>query len=362
MGMLIPLLLASAAVALLSASLGLLLIGSYASASAAHPFVLSSVCGLMIGIGVLVILPETLEGLVHEAGWHATHVLLLFLSSMFALFVLDHCCFEHTHLPPRTPAAAAPPSVEPDAAATLTDAPPAGCEPCEDPPPPPPPPPPPCEALECGCTECGESWPPPGFSRRRRAFRTTAQLLAADEARSGGEAAGKAAEARGAPRRTWRRAARLTLALRMCAWMLHAMIDGMLLSGATSVPALVFTVLPVGICAAQDVSAFTLSMARAGCTRPVLLTANALFAISFPLGAIASYLTMEKAGSHVVLLVIRCVVAGIFVYMAIFELSPPHSHNRYVNAMYSISFAAGALCAISIEAIEEMASSTGENE
>eukprot|EP00966_Prymnesium_polylepis_P302252 6983319-Prymnesium_polylepis.1 len=58
-------------------------------------------------IGVLVILPETIEGLVHEAGWPIERVMLVFLSSIVGMFVLDHCFFEHEHLPASGSAAAA---------------------------------------------------------------------------------------------------------------------------------------------------------------------------------------------------------------------------------------------------------------
>ena len=54
----------------------------------------------MTGLGLLVILPDTIEELVHEAWWPVERVLLVFLSSILVLFCIDNCFLEHQHLPP----------------------------------------------------------------------------------------------------------------------------------------------------------------------------------------------------------------------------------------------------------------------
>jgi hypothetical protein len=59
----------------------------------------SSVCGLMIGISLLVILPDSIRGLMDNSGWTVGDVLILFVVSVVCMFVIDHCLLEHEHLP-----------------------------------------------------------------------------------------------------------------------------------------------------------------------------------------------------------------------------------------------------------------------
>ena len=74
---------ASATVALVAAATGFALVHQGAAGScASHPFASALLCGLLVGIGVLVILPESMEGLAIEASWSPEHVIFLFLSSM----------------------------------------------------------------------------------------------------------------------------------------------------------------------------------------------------------------------------------------------------------------------------------------
>ena len=77
----------------------------------------AGVTGLLIGIGLLVMLPHAAEELV-EDGWRLDHVMLLFLSSVAFMFVLEHCVLQHAHVH-HSPAAepAAETTAAPDAAA-----------------------------------------------------------------------------------------------------------------------------------------------------------------------------------------------------------------------------------------------------
>ena len=57
----------------------------------------AGVSGLLIGIGLLVMLPHAAEELV-EDGWRLDHVMLLFLSSVAFMFVLEHCVLQQAHV------------------------------------------------------------------------------------------------------------------------------------------------------------------------------------------------------------------------------------------------------------------------
>ena len=82
--------------------------------------------------------------------------------------------------------------------------------------------------------------------------------------------------------------------------------------------------------------------------------------MSFPLGALTAYVSYAGPRSRLVMLVMRCAVAGIFVYMALFELKPPAASSRAESLLYLAAFVAGAACAFTVELIEHV--TTGEDE
>jgi len=147
------------------------------------------------------------------------------------------------------------------------------------------------------------------------------------------------------------------VSVRVGAWMLHAMVDGMVLASAPSTTVLLATALPVTLCALQDVAAFTVTMARLGFDSPRVLTA-AVVALScaFPLGALLSHAALSSAASESAVNVVRTVVAGVFVYMALFELAPPHTHNRIANTIYLLCFVGAAALAYSVDVVQELLS------
>ena len=55
----------------------------------------------------------------------------------------------------------------------------------------------------------------------------------------------------------------------------------------------------------------------------------------------------------------RTIVAGIFTYMELFELSPPHTHNRAANAVYVLAFAGGVSMAYTAELVEQVTAVEG---
>lgn len=90
-----PALISAIAIGLIAVSLGFGLIyrGTTLSAS---PIVLCSVTGLMVGIAVLVILPEAVESMI-ELGWKCEHIFLLFLFPPLIMFFFEHVVVEHSH-------------------------------------------------------------------------------------------------------------------------------------------------------------------------------------------------------------------------------------------------------------------------
>lgn len=428
---------AAAWVGLVSLVAGLLLVRSQTARGPPHPFTSAFVSGLLIGISVLVVLPEALDRL-PAAGFTNAQVLLLFLGSAAVMFFLDHSVMEHQHVgrgerlptssswgvamrgerlptsslaepqrmkggdtlavPTAGEDATAEPSEETDSdteeasdtpneqvmtrdaanssdeLAPLPHAPVAWC-PCHGgdpfanggvisfnpmrsafsmvggrqvcpnvrmvptvPSPPPSPPSPPSPLWQPTPDELEE-----GCSRTRT--RTSAEMqLLKDELGAPAARCGQA------------RCQRVcAVAIRVCAWMLHAMIDGMVLSSAPSTYVLIATAVPVTACALQDVAAFTVTMARLGASSRRSLTA-AVVALScaFPFGALISHIVLESASSDTAVNVVRAVVAGVFTYMALFELAPPHTHSRAANCCYLLCFTCGAAVAYLANVVEQL--------
>jgi len=84
-------------VGLVSLVTGLLLVRRQTARGPPHPFASAFVSGLLIGISVLVVLPEALDRL-PAAGFTNAQVLLLFLGSAAVMFFLDHSVMEHQHV------------------------------------------------------------------------------------------------------------------------------------------------------------------------------------------------------------------------------------------------------------------------
>ena len=118
---------------------------------------------------------------------------------------------------------------------------------------------------------------------------------------------------------------------------------------------LLATVVPVTVCALQDVAAFTLTMARFGfVSRRSLTAAVVALSCAYPAGALLSHAVLESASSVTAVNVIRTLVAGVFTYMALFELAPPHTHSRAANTCYLLYFTCGAATAYVVEVVAQL--------
>ena len=83
------------AVACLVLGSGLLYRGTSLSAS---PLVLCSVTGLLIGIAMLVVLPQAFESLLTKELWPAERIFALFISAPLIMFFLEHVIIDHEHV------------------------------------------------------------------------------------------------------------------------------------------------------------------------------------------------------------------------------------------------------------------------
>ena len=98
-----------------------------------------------------------------------------------------------------------------------------------------------------------------------------------------------------------------------------------------------------------------MTIARIGFdSRRDLTAAVVALSCAFPAGALASHAALLSASSETAVNVVRIVVAGVFAYMALFELAPPHTHSRAANACYVLCFICGTATAYLVEAIAQL--------
>ena len=65
-------------------------------ATSPSPLVLCAVAGLLVGMSLLVVLPQATESL-SEQGWKMETIFILFLVSPMVMFFVEHILVEHTH-------------------------------------------------------------------------------------------------------------------------------------------------------------------------------------------------------------------------------------------------------------------------
>lgn len=140
----------------------------------------------------------------------------------------------------------------------------------------------------------------------------------------------------------------LGVALRAWPYVLHSSIDGAMLGTAQSWKTLASLTLCVSLCAVQDVGTIIVSLSASGSSRRATLATNMLFAVGFPFGA-----TLGVAfAAHVAVAPLQAFAAGLFVYMTVFELAPPHAHGRAAALGQLLAFAAGLALVVVSQTVE----------
>ena len=140
--------------------------------------------------------------------------------------------------------------------------------------------------------------------------------------------------------------------LRLLAWFVHAMFDGVVLGACPSLGALPPLAAAIFACALQDTAAFCVIISARNVGRIAELVSIVLFSLALPVGAGATALASAAHDDEWELIAAsRVVIAALFVYMAA-EMAPPHSHSRARNLKYALAFVLGAATASLAEFIE----------
>merc|ERR1711920_191954 len=338
-----------------------------------RPVLVSFIGGILIGISLLVLLPEGADELTERYGWPMRHVLLLFIGSAASLFLLEHCVLGHEHAPaPNNPmlasldAASAPiPAPEPSSIASTA----VQCEPCEVTP-----------VVTCevtlvitfavttkqrrqrklliggkpgslnGIAMSGETGSLSGIAMSGQLPCECCEdsgMLECDRANQGWLTEAFCP-------RTPHVLAALRLAseaTRLLAWMVHSFLDGIALGSCNSTGTLLPLALAMLVCTLQDTSAFCACLHRVSKLRFVIALVS--FSLTFLLGVVVSLWSLRSASaSPKALELARVIMAAFFVYMAIFEMSPPHTHARLRNFTYLLAFSLGVSIAATTDVLE----------
>ena len=315
-------------------------------------FVTTIVSGTLSGLALLVMLPSALE----EARLHGettASVMLTFAGAPLGMFFIHHILFEHHHHPPQSADLDSQPNSSSSGGTDSTAAgggssigSPKGTAPVW------------WKQRTPGCAHdrCRQGCSGPGSPRRP----ASPKPLAAD----GGnvllaicdEACGSAVESRRASADDQEPPTPEELVLvfvRAAAWFVHSVLDGAMLGAAQSVPILFATLIPVVVCALQDVGSLVVSDAARRQTNGQTVLTSFVFAAGFPVGTALVACIPSWAETELALPLLRAAVAGIFFYMAIFELGPPHAHGRWASLMQLAAFMLGLSAAYVAELTED---------
>lgn len=295
----------------------------------------SLLSGLLVGLGLCVMLPLAVAhcGPGAEA---VQHVLLLFGGAPMIMFFFNHIVLQHSHGPQGHPAGDASDCLECSQPVRL-NAPLLFCPPVGMP----------TESTKLvGWTRTMSFGP-----KSAKPIVSPAKADSDDEDDEGASPRDCASAAS-----QW-----ASVLLRCLPYTVHASVDGALLGTASSPMMLASLALSVAFCSVQDVGTILASLGVAGATYRVKLVTCALFGAGFPLGtacslALAAASTAsasDHAATERALSSLRAFAAGLFVYMALFELAPPHGHGRLQNLRLLLAFAAGVSIAYLSDSTED---------
>ena len=135
-----------------------------------------------------------------------------------------------------------------------------------------------------------------------------------------------------------------TLSLWIVAWSLHAYTDAIVISSAVDLKQAIELAVPICICALLDSLALTFQLSKLGATNTEMAVAVCMFALMFPVGAWTGFESVhagQESSNQVGLSFLRLFAAGAFLYLAIFEINPPHTHGRRDNILIATTFVTG---------------------
>jgi len=338
----------SVIVGIVTLTVGLMLV-YHGTSMSSSPLILCSVTGLLIGLALTVVLPQALERLMTVMP--SERIFIIFILAPLAMFIWEHVILDHQHIHP------------------LADGSTAGCgdvgcdDGCGDLPE---------EAPDTSAPGGGWAFKPkkakPGEKTSLLGKGKKGTVMPSGMPGGGGEAGAPAAAEGGTPSRWMPKMLqpgcqpiwliwlfeKWALLMRLGAWLIHSFFDGIILGSSDPRPSVMLPLtLAILVCAIQDVAGMYIYFSTRKVDRTFLVCGIVGFAFAFPVGAGVSVAAFwgQRQSEWVDLL--RVALAGLFVYMALFEMAPPHAHGRWQNLKYALAFSFGLGSAYLADAFEE---------
>ena len=278
----------------------------------------SFISGLLTGMGMLVMLPLAMEDLTQD--WPFEHVMLVFCSAPMLMFFFNHVVLDHQHLDEQSCAHS-------HSHGTST-------------------------TIVCGQTP------------KRISFNKVASPTFCPVTTVGNDMPQK-------PNANLKAACmeRLSVLFGAVPYAVHAAVDGSILGTAHSPIMLASLTIPISLCAVQDVGTIIVSLSATKATDRDIFATASCFGIGFPVGAslmtalAGASSTSDADGDSLPSTPVPWLpafAAGLFLYMALFELAPPHAHGRKASFHNLLAFAGGLATAYVMEAMESWATDMAE--
>ena len=300
-------------------------------ATSPSPFVLCAVAGLLVGMSLLVVLPQATESL-SEQGWKMETIFILFLASPMAMFFAEHIVVEHTHGGLHSDQTAHAHFEGGDAKEHQV------------------------HVINVSVTD--QSSEPFKFTGVPDMKGSSPRARAAE--RAGLLSKGLLSE-RDADRNRGRERLKAILkvvsmtfgtGLRLLAWLVHAALDGVLLATSKKLSVLIPLTLAVAICSFGDMACLYVYLSARKCSERWKVIVIVSFCSAYPLGTGVTILVLKEAPG-IALNILRAVLSGLFIYVGFFELMPPVPHGQMHSLKFFLAFSTGLVIAYLGDVIED---------
>ena len=298
------------------------------------PLMLCMLAGLLVGISLLVVLPQATDSLGAQ-GWQTESVHVLFLLAPMAMYFIENIMVEntrgdlihgqlaHVHLQGGGPKGHQVFVVD---VSTLT--------------------------------EQAEREPPVKFNRisQKQECQQCGPVLPVDErsnllAQNGRPALAPRKQLADRVVALKRCSVGFGMGFRLVARIVDAALDGVLLATSTEVGVLIPLTLAICLCSSGDVVCLYVYFTKRNCAKCFKAFAIAMVCLAFPIGTGVTLALLKEFATT--LNALRCIVSGLFIYVGFFELMPPIPHGQMNSLKYFLAFSAGLLCAYISDSFED---------
>ena len=321
---------ASALVAATTAAFGsvLLVRGTVVEVS---PLMLCAIAGLLVGISLLVVLPQAIDSLGAQ-GWQTETVLCVFILAPMVMFFIEHIVvadtrgalvdgqLAHVHIQGGGSKGHQVYVINVSKLSERVDV--------EQP-----------VKFNQAMQDCQECRPVPPVVDERSSLLANERRKRPRKRLTDGVAALK------------RCSQGFGVGFRLFAWIVDAALDGVLLATSRELMVLIPLTAAICLCSSGDVVCLYVYFTARNCSECFKAFAIAMVCCAFPIGCGVTLAVLKEF--PITLNTLRCIVSGLFIYVGFFELMPPIPHGQLNSLKYFTAFSVGMLCAYISDTFED---------